>query len=127
MLRRSRVQGPGGKESMAKKKVAAAVKPPAGYRLQWSGEYEYLVKTEERLKIVIPLTLAIIFIILYLNTKSWTKTVIVLLAVVGFCNPGPASAQAAQVETPSAADCGVGIVKEQANSRPAINEHTARI
>ncbi|HEX9113085.1 MAG TPA: efflux RND transporter permease subunit, partial [Nitrospirota bacterium] len=71
----------GGYVDEAKKKVAEAVKPPAGYRLQWSGEYEYLVKTEERLKIVIPLTLAIIFIILYLNTKSWAKTMIVLLAV----------------------------------------------
>jgi len=71
----------GGYVDEAKQKVASAVKLPAGYRLLWSGEYEYLVKTEERLKIVIPLTLAIIIIILYLNTKSWTKTMIVLLAV----------------------------------------------
>jgi len=62
-------------------KVAAAVKLPAGYRLQWSGEYEYLVKTHERLKLVIPLTLLIIFVLLYLNTRSMVKTVIVLLAV----------------------------------------------
>jgi Cu(I)/Ag(I) efflux system membrane protein CusA/SilA len=71
----------GGYVDEAKQKVAAAVKLPAGYRLIWSGEYEYLVKTEERLKIVIPLTLMVIFVILYLNTKSWTKTAIVLLAV----------------------------------------------
>lgn len=65
----------------AKKKVAETVKMPPGYRLQWSGEYEYLVKTHERLKLVIPLTALIIFVLIYLNTKSVTKTMIVLLAV----------------------------------------------
>jgi Cu(I)/Ag(I) efflux system membrane protein CusA/SilA len=63
------------------KKVAETVKLPAGYRLQWSGEYEYLVKTHERLRLVIPLTLLIIFVLLYLNTRSTVKTIIVLLAV----------------------------------------------
>jgi len=65
----------------AKKKVASSVKLPEGYRLQWSGEYEYLVKTHERLKFVIPLTLLVIFVLIYFNTKSVTKTIIVLLAV----------------------------------------------
>jgi copper/silver efflux system protein len=60
---------------------AAEVKIPAGYRLEWSGEYEYLVKTYEGLKIVIPLTLFIIFVLIYFNTQSVTKTMIVLLAV----------------------------------------------
>lgn len=64
----------------AKKKVAS-LKIPEGYRLEWSGEYEYLVKTHERLKLVIPLTALIIFVLIYFNTKSVTKTVIVLLAV----------------------------------------------
>ena len=64
----------------AKKKVAT-LKIPDGYRLEWSGEYEYLVKTQERLKLVIPLTALIIFVLIYLNTKSVTKTMIVLLAV----------------------------------------------
>ena len=49
--------------------------------MQWSGEYEYLVQTHERLKLVIPLTLLIIFVLLYFNTHSITKTMIVLLAV----------------------------------------------
>ena len=71
----------GGYVEEAKQKVAAAVKLPAGYRLEWSGEYEYLVKTHERLKLVIPVTLLIIFVLLFLNTKSVTKTAIVLLAV----------------------------------------------
>lgn len=64
----------------AKHKIAS-LKIPEGYRLEWSGEYEYLVKTHERLKIVIPFTLFIIFILIYFNTKSFVKTAIVLLAV----------------------------------------------
>jgi Cu(I)/Ag(I) efflux system membrane protein CusA/SilA len=70
----------GGYVDEAKKKVAS-LKIPDGYRLVWSGEYEYLVKTEERLKLVIPLTLLIIFVLIFLNTRSVTKTMIVLLAV----------------------------------------------
>jgi len=60
---------------------AAGMKIPPGYRLEWSGEYEYLVKTYEGLKMVIPLTLLIIFTLIYFNTRSVTKTAIVLLAV----------------------------------------------
>jgi len=63
------------------KEKAAGIKIPNGYHLEWSGEYEYLVKTHERLRLVIPLTLLIIFVLIYLNTKSVTKTFIVLLAV----------------------------------------------
>ncbi len=70
----------GGYVDEAKKRVAS-LKIPEGYRLEWSGEYEYLVKTAERLKVVIPLTLLIIFVILFFNTGSLTKTIIVLLAV----------------------------------------------
>ncbi len=70
----------GGYVDEAKKNVAS-LKIPEGYRLEWSGEYEYLVKTHERLKLVIPLTALIIFVLIFLNTKSITKTIIVLLAV----------------------------------------------
>lgn len=70
----------GGYVAEAKKK-AATLKIPDGYRLVWSGEYEYLIKTHERLKMVIPLTLFIIFVLIFLNTRSATKTIIVLLAV----------------------------------------------
>ncbi|MHB8138159.1 MAG: efflux RND transporter permease subunit [Smithellaceae bacterium] len=70
----------GGYVEEAKKKVST-LKIPEGYRLTWSGEYENLTKTHERLKMVIPLTLFIIFILIYLNTKSTVKTMIVLLAV----------------------------------------------
>jgi Cu(I)/Ag(I) efflux system membrane protein CusA/SilA len=70
----------GGFVDEAKQRVAS-LKIPEGYRLEWSGEYEHLVKTRERLKIVIPLTLLVIFVLIFLNTKSWVKTAIVLLAV----------------------------------------------
>lgn len=70
----------GGYVEEAKQKVSS-LKMPEGYRLEWSGEYEYLMKTHERLKIVIPLTIFIIFVLIYFNTKSVTKTFIVLLAV----------------------------------------------
>jgi Cu(I)/Ag(I) efflux system membrane protein CusA/SilA len=63
------------------RKKAATINLPEGYRLVWSGEYEYILKTHERLKLIIPFTLLIIFVILFLNTRSVTKTAIVLLAV----------------------------------------------
>lgn len=63
------------------RKKAATILLPEGYRLSWSGEYEYILSTHERLKMIIPFTLLIIFVLLFLNTKSVTKTVIVLLAV----------------------------------------------
>jgi Cu(I)/Ag(I) efflux system membrane protein CusA/SilA len=70
----------GGYVGEAKQRLAS-LKIPEGYRLEWSGEYEYLAKTRERLKLVIPLTVFIIFILIYLNTKSVAKTMIVFLAV----------------------------------------------
>ncbi|MEE9913969.1 MAG: CusA/CzcA family heavy metal efflux RND transporter [Deltaproteobacteria bacterium] len=70
----------GGYVEEAKKKVST-LKIPEGYRLVWSGEYENLIKTHERLKMVIPLTLFLIFVLIYLNTRSTVKTMIVLLAV----------------------------------------------
>ena len=70
----------GGYVDEAKKRVAA-VRIPDGYRLQWSGEYENMVKTHARLKLVIPLTALLIFVLIFFNTNSITKTVIVFLAV----------------------------------------------
>jgi len=71
----------GGYVEEARHHVSQSVKLPDGYRLEWSGEYEYLVKTHQRLKVVIPFTALIIFVLIYFNTKSVTKTFIVLLAV----------------------------------------------
>jgi Cu(I)/Ag(I) efflux system membrane protein CusA/SilA len=71
----------GGYVEEAKKKVAQQVKVPPGYRIIWSGEYENMVRSHERLTLVIPLTAFIVFLLIYFNTKSITKTAIVLLAV----------------------------------------------
>lgn len=71
----------GGYIEKIKKKISEKIEVPPGYRLQYSGEYEYMLKTHERLRLVIPLTIFIIFVLIYLNTKSVSKTFIVLLAV----------------------------------------------
>jgi Cu(I)/Ag(I) efflux system membrane protein CusA/SilA len=54
---------------------------PAGYAMLWSGEYEGMERVRERLKVVAPITLFLILFLLYLNTRSFAKTTIVLLAV----------------------------------------------
>ncbi|MCC6766325.1 MAG: efflux RND transporter permease subunit [Deltaproteobacteria bacterium] len=71
----------GGYVDEAKAKVQAAVPLPAGYTFVWSGQYENMLRVRERLKIVLPLTLFLIALLLYANTKSGVKTAIVLLAV----------------------------------------------
>jgi Cu(I)/Ag(I) efflux system membrane protein CusA/SilA len=63
------------------RKKLASLKIPEGYRIEWSGEYEHLVKTEERMKIVIPLAALIIFVLIYFSTNSVSKTFFVLLSV----------------------------------------------
>jgi len=57
------------------------VKLPTGYAISWSGQYEAMQRVRERLLVVVPLTLFLILFLLYLNTRSVTKTLIVLLAV----------------------------------------------
>ena len=65
----------------AKAAVAKAVKLPPGYTLEWSGQYEYMQRAAERLQIVIPITLGLVIVLLYLNTRRASKVGIVLLAV----------------------------------------------
>ncbi len=65
----------------AKKLIAAHVKLPPGYYIQWGGQYQYLVKARENLRIAIPITLLIIFLLLYLNFRNVTETLIVMLSV----------------------------------------------
>ncbi|HEX7843263.1 MAG TPA: CusA/CzcA family heavy metal efflux RND transporter, partial [Kofleriaceae bacterium] len=65
----------------AKAAVAKSVKLPPGYTLEWSGQYEYMQRAGERLQIVIPITLGLVIVLLYLNTRRATKVGIVLLAV----------------------------------------------
>ena len=71
----------GGYVEDAKAAVARAVKLPPGYTLEWSGQYEYMQRAGERLRIVIPVTLALVIVLLYLNTRKAAKVGIVLLAV----------------------------------------------
>ncbi|HLA69166.1 MAG TPA: efflux RND transporter permease subunit [Bacteroidota bacterium] len=65
----------------AKRTVAEKIKLPAGYNIIWSGQYEYMERAQTRLMLVIPLTLFIVFVLLYLSTRSMTKVGIVFLAV----------------------------------------------
>jgi Cu(I)/Ag(I) efflux system membrane protein CusA/SilA len=65
----------------AKDLLRKELQTPPGYTLSFSGQYESMQRVERRMRFVVPLTLFIIFLLLYLNTRSYTKTLIVLLAV----------------------------------------------
>ncbi|MFY9328268.1 MAG: efflux RND transporter permease subunit [Georgfuchsia sp.] len=65
----------------AKRAVAQQVKFPPGYYITWSGQFEYMERAIEKMKIVIPVTLLIIFLLLYLNFRRLTETIIVMLSV----------------------------------------------
>ena len=72
---------PGSWVDEAKKVVAQKVGLPSKVSLVWSGQYEYMEQAAKRLKVMIPLTLLLVFLLIYFNTKSVTETAIVLLAV----------------------------------------------
>jgi Cu(I)/Ag(I) efflux system membrane protein CusA/SilA len=65
----------------ASERIRDTVNFPPGYYIQWAGQFEYLKAAEKRLAILVPLTLLIVFVLIYLNTKSLAKTAIVLLSV----------------------------------------------
>ena len=71
----------GGYVAEAKQVVAKELKLPTGYSLTWSGQYENMLRVQERLKVVLPLTVLLIFLLLYMNTKSVFKASVVMLAV----------------------------------------------
>ncbi|WP_300453169.1 efflux RND transporter permease subunit [Accumulibacter sp.] len=71
----------GGYVADAKKAVAEQVKFPPGYYVTWSGQFEYMERAIEKMKIVIPVTLLSIFVLLYLNFKRLGETLIVMLSV----------------------------------------------
>jgi Cu(I)/Ag(I) efflux system membrane protein CusA/SilA len=75
----------GGYVRDAKKAVSDQIEKagllPAGYRLEWTGQYEYMLRVRERLMVVLPLTLLLIFVLLYLNFKSIAEAFIVMLSV----------------------------------------------
>jgi Cu(I)/Ag(I) efflux system membrane protein CusA/SilA len=61
--------------------VADQVTLPTGYRLEWAGQYQYLQRMKDRLRVVVPLTLFLVFFLLYMSFRDWRKTAIVLLAI----------------------------------------------
>jgi Cu(I)/Ag(I) efflux system membrane protein CusA/SilA len=71
----------GGWVDDAKAVVASQLSLPAGYRLQWTGQYEFLAEMEARLQYVIPLTLALVVVLLYLSMRGWPQTFLVLASL----------------------------------------------
>jgi Cu(I)/Ag(I) efflux system membrane protein CusA/SilA len=71
----------GGYVADAKKVIRERVQLPPGYQLIWSGQFEYMERVKGRLLVIVPITVFIIFVLLYMNTRSVAKTVIVFLAV----------------------------------------------
>jgi copper/silver efflux system protein len=71
----------GGYVEEAKRLVGERLELPAGYVLQWSGQYENMLRVRERLQVVVPITIGLIFVLLYMNTRSAFKAGLVLMAV----------------------------------------------
>ena len=71
----------GGYVAEAAGKVARQVKMPPGYHIEWSGQFEYLQRAEAKLRVVVPATLVVIFVLLFLNFGRLTETLIVMLSV----------------------------------------------
>jgi Cu(I)/Ag(I) efflux system membrane protein CusA/SilA len=71
----------GGYVALAKKTLAERVTIPAGYTVTWSGQFEYMERAAERLRIVVPITLLLIFILLYTAFRNITEPVIVMLTI----------------------------------------------
>ena len=71
----------GGYVEEAKRLVSKKMVLPTGYSLKWSGQFESMSRVREKLKVVLPITLLMIFFLIYLNTKSGIKTAIVLLSI----------------------------------------------
>ncbi len=71
----------GGFVKRAKKLVDEQLRLPAGYTLNWSGQFEYMERAQKRLKLVVPLTLVLIFLLLYFNFKNISEPVIVMFSI----------------------------------------------
>ncbi len=74
-------QDVGGFVERAKQAVSSNVKLPAGYTVQWSGQYQYIQEANARLRVVVPITLLIILLLLYLNFRNLTEVLIVMLSI----------------------------------------------
>jgi Cu(I)/Ag(I) efflux system membrane protein CusA/SilA len=71
----------GGYVAEAKRVVAEQVQLPPGYTVVWSGQFEYLAEANRRLAVVIPITLVLIVLLLYISNRSWFRVAVVMLAV----------------------------------------------
>jgi len=71
----------GGYVEEARQRIAEAIVLPPGYSLTWSGQYEYLERAKERLGVIVPFTLVIIFLLLYLNFRNFTEVMIILASL----------------------------------------------
>jgi Cu(I)/Ag(I) efflux system membrane protein CusA/SilA len=71
----------GGWVTDAKKLVGDSLTLPSGYRLEWTGQYEFMQEMEERLRIVLPLTLVLVIGLLFLSLRGWAQTWLVLLSL----------------------------------------------
>jgi copper/silver efflux system protein len=71
----------GGYVADAQRAVATQIKLPPGYYVTWSGQFEYLERAKARLQVVVPFTILIVFLLLYLNFRRVTETLIIMLSV----------------------------------------------
>lgn len=71
----------GGFVKMAKEEINKKLVLPAGYSLNWSGQYQSMERVKEKLKVILPFTMLVIIFLIFLNTQSFIKTSIVLLAI----------------------------------------------
>ncbi len=71
----------GGWVKDAKALVASRLSLPPGYRLQWTGQYEFMAQMEARMRIVLPLTLGLVIVLLYFSLRGWQQTALVLLSL----------------------------------------------
>jgi copper/silver efflux system protein len=71
----------GGYVAQARQRVDAQVKLPPGYTVAWSGQFEYMQRAAQRLRIVVPLTLLVIFLLLYFNFRNVTEPLVVMLSI----------------------------------------------
>ena len=74
-------QNVGGYVREAQKAIAEQLELPAGYTLMWSGQYEFMQRVKEKMRVVVPVTLGIIFLLLYLNFRDVAKSLIVMTAL----------------------------------------------
>lgn len=71
----------GGYVKEAKELIKNNIVLPKGYHLLWSGQYENMIRVKERLKVIVPIAIFLIFLLIYANTRSYFKTFVILLAV----------------------------------------------